>query len=108
MKLRDAIEAAQKADTICYVILVSDSGQGNSGDMHKMAEESGGRMINAGNDAGKMKRAFDQIGEELRTQYELTYTPENKSNDGAFRRIEVKEKDGDKVQARKGYYPNGQ
>lgn len=108
MKLRDAIESAQKADTICYVILVSDSGQGEPGDMRKLAEETGGRMIEAGNDAGKMKRAFDQIGEELRTQYELTYTPQNKEKDGRFRRIEIKEKDGLKVQARKGYYaPEG-
>ncbi|MEO8725698.1 MAG: VWA domain-containing protein [Acidobacteriaceae bacterium] len=104
MKLRDAIEATQKADTICYVILISDSGQGSPGDMRKLSEETGGRLIQVGNNFAKLEQAFQQIGDELRSQYELTYTPTNTKMDGGFRKIEVKEKDGDKVQARKGYY----
>ncbi len=104
LKLRDAIEAAQKADTICYVILISDSGQGSPGDMRKLAEETGGRLIEVGNNLGKLQKAFDAIGEELRSQYELTYSPTNTRRDGAFRKIEIKEKSGGKVQARKGYY----
>lgn len=104
MKLRDAIEAAQKADTICYVILVSDSGQGSPGDMRKLSEETGGRMIDVGNNIQKLEKAFKEVGDELRSQYELTYTPTNTKQDGGFRRIEIKEKDSFKVQARKGYY----
>lgn len=111
MKLRDAIEAVQKTDTICYVILISDSGQGSPGDMRKLSEETGGRMISVGNNFAKLEKAFQEIGDELRSQYELSYTPTNAKMDGGFRKIEVKEKDGDKVQARKGYYAqagNGQ
>jgi VWFA-related protein len=107
MKLRDAIESAQKSDTICYVILISDSGQGSPGDMRKLSEETGGRMIDVGNNFGKLKKAFDDISAELRSQYELTYSPSNFANNGAFHRIEIKEKDGLKVQARKGYYESG-
>jgi VWFA-related protein len=73
--------------------------------MKKLAEETGGRMISVGNNYQKLKRAFDEIGEELRTQYEISYTPTNLAKDGAFRRISIKVKDSDdKVQARKGYY----
>lgn len=105
MRLRDAIEAAQKTDTICYVILISDSGQGNAGDMRHLAEETGGRMINVGNNYEKLKKAFDQIGQELRTQYELSYTPTDEKTDGSFHKIDIKTKSSDnKVQARKGYY----
>src|SRR6202012_5272097 len=55
LKIRDAIEAAQKADTICYVILIADrgfyAGFGYSGDfdMRKLAEQTGGRVIEVGN-----------------------------------------------------------
>jgi VWFA-related protein len=104
LNLRDAIAEAQKTDTICYVILISDSGQGNPGDMRKLAEETGGRMIDVGRNTEKLTKAFGEISEELRSQYELTYSPANIKQDGTFRRIEIKEKDGYKVQARKGYY----
>jgi VWFA-related protein len=104
MKLRDAIEAAEKADTICYVILISDSGQGSPWDMRKLSEETGGRMIQVGNNFAKLEKAFQEISDELRSQYELVYTPTNTKQDGTFRKIEIKQKDGDKVQARKGYY----
>jgi len=108
MKLKDAIEAEQKSDVICYVILISDSGQGNASDMRKMSEETGGRMIDVGNNFAKLEKAFKEISNELRSQYELTYTPTNTNMDGGYRKIEIKQKDGDKVQARKGYYATRQ
>jgi VWFA-related protein len=107
---RQAIEAAQKADSIVYVIMIADrgfyGGFGYSGDkeMKKMAEETGGRVINAGNKPEKLKEAFDQIANELRSQYNLGYTPTNSARDGSFRKVEVRVKSGLKVQARQGYY----
>ena len=67
LKINDAIEAAQKADSICYVLLIADRGfygfGGYSGDreMKKLAAETGGRVIDVGNKADKLKEAFDQI-----------------------------------------------
>jgi VWFA-related protein len=52
----------------------------------------------------KLKPAFDQIANELRTQYNLGYTPTNNKKDGSFRRIEIRTKKEYKVQARRGYY----
>jgi VWFA-related protein len=52
----------------------------------------------------KLGKAFAEISNELRSQYSLGYTPTNEKHDGTFRKIEVKSKDGYKIQARKGYY----
>jgi VWFA-related protein len=104
LKLRDAIEAAQKADTICYVLLLSDPQYGsNMRDMHELAEQTGGRLI-AVTRPDKIGEAFTQIAYELRSQYSLGYSPEDARRDGSFRKIEVKSKNGYRVQARKGYY----
>ena len=109
-KLRDAIEAAQKADTIVYVLLCADRGfygfGGYSGDsaMKKLTQETGGRVIEVGNKPEKLKAAFDQISQELRSQYYIGYVPTNSNKDGGFRRVEIKTKEGYKIQARSGYY----
>jgi VWFA-related protein len=114
-KLEGAIEAAQKSNVIIYVLLVADRAfygrgmytMGYSGDsaMRKMAEETGGRVIDVGNNGKKMEGAFSQIEEELRTQYVASYTPTNAKLDGTYRKIQIDVKgDGLKAQARKGYY----
>ncbi|HEY6272544.1 MAG TPA: VWA domain-containing protein [Terriglobales bacterium] len=103
-RLKDALEAAQKADVICYVLLLYDPHYGaDMGDMSRLAEQTGGRAISVGN-TNKLDKAFAEISAELRSQYSLAYTPTNEKHDGSFRKIEVKSKDGYKVQARKGYY----
>jgi VWFA-related protein len=111
LRIQDAIEAAQKADTICYVILIADrgfyGGFGYSGDsdMRKLAEATGGRVIEVGNKQDKLKDAFNQIQNELRSQYNIGYTPSNNKLDGSYRKIQIKAKGGEyKVQARQGYY----
>ena len=109
LRIRDAIEAAQKADAICYVLLIADrgfygGGYSGEGEMKKLTEETGGRVIDVGDNREKMKSAFDQIANELRTQYSLGYTPTNNKRDGSFRRVEIRSKPDYKVQARRGYY----
>jgi VWFA-related protein len=109
-KLIDAIEAAQKADTIVYVLLCADRGfygfGGYSGDseMKKLTAETGGRVIEVGNKTDKLKAAFDQISQELRSQYNIGYIPTNPVKNGGFRRVEIKSKGGYKIQARSGYF----
>ena len=114
-KLQGAIEAAQKSNTIVYVLLIADRGFygrgsytiGYSGDsvMRKLAEETGGRVIDVGNNGKKLDAAFAQIEEELRTQYVASYTPTNAKLDSTYRKVEVDcKQDGLKVQSRKGYY----
>jgi VWFA-related protein len=112
-KITEAIEAAQKSNAVIYVILIADvqsywdQGMGYFGvsAMKKMAEETGGRVINVGNNGPKLEAAFQQIEDELRTQYVASYTPSNTKLDGSFRRLGVECRgDGMKVQVRKGYF----
>jgi VWFA-related protein len=112
-KITEAIAAAQKSNVTVYVILIADvesylsQGMGYYGysAMKKMTEETGGRVINVGNNGKKLEAAFQQIEDELRTQYVASYTPSNTKMDGAFRHISVEcHGDGLKVQVRKGYY----
>jgi VWFA-related protein len=115
-KIGEAIAAAQKANVIIYGILLADRmqygsfGLGYGGDfaLKKMADETGGRMINVGNNGSKLQAAFAQIEDELRTQYVASYTPTNSKIDGSYRKIAVECKSDQsaelKVQVRKGYY----
>jgi len=113
LRIKDAIEAAQKADTIVYVLLCADRGSygmmgGYSGDseMKKLTSETGGRVIEVGNKQDKLRDAFNQISNELRSQYNIGYTPTNAVKDGSFRKVEIQEKNNKdyKIQARSGYY----
>jgi len=110
-KIQEAISAAQKSNTIVYIILIADTGFyggfGYSGysAAKKISEETGGRLINVGSNGKKLDAAFQQIEEELRTEYLASYVPTNAKQDGSFRRISVQCKGDDmKVQVRKGYY----
>jgi VWFA-related protein len=112
-KISEAIAAAQKSNVIIYTILIADRGfyggfgMGYSGysATKRMAEETGGRLIDVGNNGKKLEAAFQQIEDELRTQYVATYTPSNTKLDGTFRHIAVECRgDGLKVQVRKGYF----
>jgi len=112
--LKTATEAAQKANAIIYVILIADRGfyggfginlaDSGAADMERLAKDTGGRVINVGNNGKKLQDAFNQIQDELRTQYLASYTPLNLKADGTFRNLNITCQPGQKVQARKGYY----
>jgi VWFA-related protein len=111
LRIKDAIEAAQKSDSIAYVLLCADRAfygfGGYSGDreMRKLTEETGGRVIEVGNKLDKLRAGFDQIANELRSQYNIGYTPTNAKLDGTFRKVEIRVKSKDyRVQSRNGYY----
>jgi Ca-activated chloride channel family protein len=116
-KLDDAIAMAQRTDTIIFAISTKGGFTGSavpgveagtvkdSGDkeLDKLSGETGGRAFFTG-DMLALERAFKKIGEELRSQYLLTYRPEGPF-DGSYRRIEVRVATGDgyKINAKRGY-----
>ena len=115
-KIGDAIAAANRNNVIVYVILLADramywsQGEGYYGysPAKRISDETGGRLIDVGNNGNKLEAAFQQIQDELRTQYVASYTSANTKADGAFRKVTV-DCHGDqsqelKVQVRKGYY----
>ncbi|MGB6197917.1 MAG: VWA domain-containing protein [Candidatus Acidiferrales bacterium] len=100
-----AIEAAQRTDTVVHVLLVYDPMYGNAYDVaKKITDETGGRTIPV-RGTKNIQDAFDQISEELRSQYVIGYYPTNTKHDGSYRKIkvEIQQKDMDAL-ARKGYY----
>jgi VWFA-related protein len=105
VRLDEAVEAAQRTDTVIHILLVADPRfGGNSGVAHKITDETGGRMISVSSEK-KLLEAFDEISEELRSQYTLGYYPANNAKDGKFRKIKVEVANRDvKVLTRKGYY----
>lgn len=109
--LEDALVALQQNDVIAYVVQVTDGPHDNcdvfhiftEGKLRKLAEETGGRLIEA-RGMDKIADAFDQISEELHHQYSLGYYPDNTNWDGRFRKIQIVARNHDRVIARKGYY----
>jgi hypothetical protein len=72
------------------------------GNLGELAEGTGGALLPGSLDLREpLRRAL----EEVRTHYELTYSPSNTETDGRFRSIEVKvSRPGVTVFARSGYY----
>jgi VWFA-related protein len=105
VRLEEAIEAAQRTDTVVHVLLIHDPGFPWRPDVaKKISEETGGRTIELSSEK-KLLEAFDQVSEELRSQYTVGYYPANLLKDGKFRKIRVATNNKDyKVLARKGYY----
>jgi VWFA-related protein len=103
LKLQDAIEASQRTDTVVHILLIAADG-GDQGVAKKLTDETGGRMIVVRNEKN-LEQAFDQISEELRSQYTIGYVPSNKTRDGSYRKIKVDVKNRDySTLTRRGYY----
>jgi VWFA-related protein len=113
-KFFEALVAAHQSDTVIYSISNSQrgffarggavGGGGDPGTLRKFSEETGGAtfFVDRGN---TFKKIFDQIAQELRSQYSLGYISTNSSKDGKFRQIRIVPRDSSYiVRARKGYY----
>jgi Ca-activated chloride channel family protein len=98
-ELKDAIEIAQRSETIVYVISTKAAGffgvQGGmvdkkeDKDLKKLAEDTGGRAFFT-SEVIELERSFSAIARELRSQYSIAYQPVNDKYDGKYRRIEVR------------------
>jgi len=108
VKMREAIERTWRSEIICYSIGIGGPMGVDSGTLKKIAAETGGRAFFPKNEAD-LDSAYQQIDEDLRSQYILAYTPANATRDGSFRTIQVKVKNhGDlTVRHRKGYFAPG-
>jgi VWFA-related protein len=112
IKLEKAVEEAQRSDAIIYSVLYEDphytsafyGGHSGEGPLRRMAEDTGGRMFRVDR-RNTLESIYQQIQEEMRSQYTIGYTPSNTLRDGGFRKVEIRTRNKDlKVQARKGYY----
>ncbi|HWZ44772.1 MAG TPA: VWA domain-containing protein [Candidatus Saccharimonadales bacterium] len=129
--LAEAIESAQRSDTVVYSILFYDEqaygpggvgwgGLGRHGGhggprfptqvhpdgkkvLERLSKETGGRMFEVSK-KDPIDKVYSQIEDELRSQYSIGYTPERDARPG-YRKIKIVAKQkGLIVQARSGYY----
>lgn len=102
-----ALEAAQKADTVIYAISTNTSRAEKEGDLvlKYLTEETGGQAFFPFK-VEDLDQSFENIANTLRHQYNLLYQPEPLKNDGLFHPITVRVKTRKDlvVFARKGYY----
>ena len=120
VRFNESLVAAHRSDTVIYGIFNSVRGGffpygrrrsgpilGNGGDLgtlKKYSEETGGSTFVISNE-NSFRKIFDQIAQELRSQYSLGYFSLNNARDGKYRQIKITARDsGYTVKARKGYY----
>jgi VWFA-related protein len=114
LSIKQAIEAAQKADAVIYSIEYYDSsayggglmfgGGGGGSYLRQMSEETGGHVYKVDR-KHTLEQVFKELQDEMRSQYAIAYTPLNETKDGGYRKIDIKLSNKDyKAQARKGYY----
>jgi VWFA-related protein len=103
----EAIEMAQRAETIVYTISTNVSGTKGAGDkvLERIADATGGRAFFPFQ-IRDVTNAFAEIQDELRSQYDVSYKPADFKADGHFRTIEIVASDRKnyRVRARRGYY----
>jgi VWFA-related protein len=114
-KFFEALIAAHQSDAVIYSISNRGDGffykgrsrGGDPGTLRKFSEETGGAAFFVDN-KNSFKKVFDQIAQELRSQYSLGYISTNTARDGKYRQIRILSRDSSHtVKARKGYYAPG-
>jgi VWFA-related protein len=110
VKMHEAVERAQKAETLIYTIGIGDrySFGVDEGSLRKIASATGGRAYFPRSER-ELREAFAQIQRDLREQYLIAYSPSNKTRDGAYRRIRIEVVDPDqrktlRLNYRQGYF----
>jgi VWFA-related protein len=69
-----------------------------------MSTETGGHVYRVDR-RYSLDDIFQELQEEMRSQYSIGYQPPNPNKDGTYHKIEIRVADKNyKVQARKGYY----
>jgi VWFA-related protein len=107
MSRDQALEMAQKSDSVIYAISTNISRIESDGDriLKYLTSETGGQAFFPFK-VEDLEQSFENIANELRCQYNIFYRPEPLQADGLFHSISVKVKDRKDmvVRARKGYY----
>lgn len=103
--LAEAIDAAQKNDTLLYSILFADR-NGDSGRrvLEKLSRETGGAIYEVSKRL-PIERIYERIQNELRTQYNLGYVSDSPPSISEYRTIQLQTKrKGLTVQSRTRYW----
>jgi Ca-activated chloride channel family protein len=103
---QEAVDMAQRAEVIIYAISTTLMNSHSKGDdnLKALAEATGGRAFFPVK-LDDVVAAFSDIQEELRSQYSVSYRPDQFMANGQFRPVQiVADSKKYKVRAKKGYY----
>jgi len=109
--MMDAIEEAQAENVLCFAVRYTESPHGHltarnkygTSVMDRLASETGALHFDARQ--GDLRTHFAQIGDVLRSSYELAYHSTNPVRDGSFRKIVIRARQpGLAVRAKTGYF----
>lgn len=112
---KEALRAAQQSEALVYSLIdvpVESSAGRNTGGEHaliQISNDTGGKYYYAAS-VSQLEKAFEQISDELRTQYLLAYYPLARNASSDFREIDVTAQPHESgtenliVRARRGYY----
>jgi len=119
LKFTEALVAAHQSNSVIYAISNAvrgffsygrrgrapiNVGGGDLGTLKKFSEETGGTTFVVSNE-NNFKKIFDQIAQELRSQYSLGYISLNTARDGKYRQVKITARESSyNVKSRKGYY----
>jgi len=108
----EAIEIAQRSDTVLFSVRYTETEKDGSLTarnkngitvLERMAHDTGGAHFDARDK--NLAAHFRQIGDQLRSSYELAYHTTNPVSDGSFHKILIRAKSpGLTVRAKTGYY----
>jgi Ca-activated chloride channel family protein len=115
IEYEDVLDLAKRSETAIYAIGLRqpESGRGKFKEaefvLRQLSQETGGRVFFPSSVA-ELPKIYEQISEELASQYSIGYSSKNPLKNGAWRRIEVRiNKPGLTARTRRGYYgPAGQ
>ena len=110
VSLHDCLRTTQNSEAVLYALVVQpikgEVGRNLAGEhtMIFLANRTGGRFFKVSS-AESLRASYVNISDELRTQYYLGYYSKQKTNNGEFRRIEIRVNDPNyTIRAREGYY----
>ena len=110
VSLHDCLRTTQNSEAVLYALVVQpikgEVGRNLAGEhtMIFLANRTGGRFFKVSS-AESLRASYVNISDELRTQYYLGYYSNQKTNNGEFRRIEIRVNDTNyTIRAREGYY----
>jgi Ca-activated chloride channel homolog len=109
--LTESLDLAQRHDVTIYAISTNKTSETKSADKNrgddvikKLVDETGGKAYFPLK-LDDLASDFQKIGDELRSQYVLSYTPTNSILDGTYRKVRVEMVDKKyKARTRQGYF----
>jgi Ca-activated chloride channel family protein len=114
MPYEEVLDLAKRSETAIYAIGLrqNDVGRPRFKEaefvLRQLSQETGGRPFFI-NSVMELPKIYQQISEELASQYSIAYTSKNRVRNGAWRRIDVRiTRPGLTARTRRGYFgPTG-